>query len=842
MAGAATIRPNLSASVGTGWAMVGGAANIPAAMADGSVSTPNDTTYVENTTTFSKLWVGLQNPSLPAGELRITGVRISLWGWRGADPNLLRATTVYNGFVDGDTDNFVVSGPGVGGETFRLGKIRTRDPRGALWTKGRLDALQIQLNATGAHGVAIAELFVDVTWALAPTINVTTPTGTQGTTRPQAEVVFDQEDGYPQSRIQHKVFAASVFNGASFDPETSPAVYDSGELATGSSTHTPPVDILNGTYRWYSKSACTVVGSLLWSLWDYSDFVVLLDQPSAPVLQVIPESSNGRVKLVLTGTDNLLGRQEADLEATGAGYWTGAFGNCTVARTTSQQNHGSASLQMTATAGGDMLAYPNYQPAVVAGQIYEWIAAFRAAATPRSCELVIRWLDVALAQIGSDVVGGTTADTTSGWTSIGMTATAPIGALYAQVLVRVKAAAASEVHYVDTAKLAPLLAAWSRGGLVNRNLLSANQASLETDTTGWQVRSNCTIARSTAQFTEGAASLLVTSVAAGNMSAQTLEGVGGIPVVAGNDYTALCSFRAGSTGRAANTGITFYDVDGNVIQTTIGAPTIDSNAGWNAASVTRTAPAGAAFAAVVGYITAVGVAEVHYFDKLSLSRNPGLWYPGGSIVVTTPVVEFADDPVDVDDVDAHWIPVRFTAGLQLDVGQGATIYDNEAPPSLRRYRAAITAVDAGVALAGTPSGTSFVTLAVAQWWLKDPLHPELNVGGLAVYGPISTEIQEETGVFQELADPNSPDPVFPSVTSGGITGEHGTYKCTVRTEEEWTALRALLGAPRPLLLVSPFGWQRYIRIPDARQIALTGPLGVPRREISFRALQVARPA
>jgi hypothetical protein len=842
MAGLATIRPNLSAAVGTGWTNVGGAANIPAAMADGSVSVPNDSTYAENTTTFSKLWVGLQNPTIPAGPLRITGVRISLWGWRGVDVNLLRATTVLDGFVDGDTDNFVV-GQGVGGEVFRLGKIRTRDPRGALWTRDRINDLQIQLNATGAHGVAVAELFVDVTWALAPTINVTTPTGTQGTTRPQGEVVYDQEDGYPQSRIQHKVFAASVFNGAGFDPDTSPAVYDSEELSTGLGTHTPPVDILNGTYRWYSRAACTVVGSLLWSLWDYSDFVVLLDQPSAPVLQVVPESSNGRVKLLLTGTDNMLGRQEADLEATGVGYMTGAFGNCTVARSTAQQNHGSASLAMTATGAGDMLAYPNYQLAVVEGRIYEWLAAFRAAATARSCELIIRWLDGALAQIGADVVGGTTADTTSGWTAIGMTGAAPTGAVYAQPLVRVKSAAASEVHYVDTLKFAPLLATWTRGGLVNRNLLSANQGSVETDTTGFQVRSNCTIAQSAAQAVEGTKSLALTAVAAGNMSAQTLEGVDGIPVVAGNAYTALCSFRSASTARATHVGITFYDADGNVIQTTLSGPTNDSNAAWTALSVTRTAPAGAAFAAVAGYIDAAGVSEVHYLDRLSLSPNPStLWFPGGTIVTTTPTVEFSDAPVDVADVDAAWFPVRGTVGLQLDGGQGATIYDNEAPPALRRYRAAITAVDAGVVLAGPPSGTSFVTLAVDQWWFKDPKHPELNVGGLAVYGPIATKIAEETGVFQELADPNSPDPVFPSVTSGGITGEHGTYKCTVRTEEQWAALRALLAATRTLLLVSPYGWQRYIRIPNDRDIALTGALGAPRREISFYALQSARPA
>src|SRR5687768_1668031 len=62
------------------------------------------------------------------------------------------------------------------------------------------------------------------------------------------------------------------------------------------------------------------------------------------------------------------------------------------------------------------------------------------------------------------------------------------------------------------------------------NLLTPNQASLETDTTGWANVANATLARSTAQSLYGVASLAITAIAASTMNVGTLTGVNGIPV------------------------------------------------------------------------------------------------------------------------------------------------------------------------------------------------------------------------------------------------------------------------------------------------------------------------
>lgn len=155
------------------------------------------------------------------------------------------------------------------------------------------------------------------------------------------------------------------------------------------------------------------------------------------------------------------------------------------------------------------------------------------------------------------------------------------------------------------------------------NLLTTNQASLETDTTGWAAGANTTISRSTAQAANGAASLALTSVAAGTISATTPTGTSGVPVVAGQVYTAVASFRAAVSARSTSAGLAWYTAAGALISTTTGATVTDSTSAFTQATVTGQAPATAAFAALVVTVAATGAAlEVHYADTNGIFTDP----------------------------------------------------------------------------------------------------------------------------------------------------------------------------------------------------------------------------
>lgn len=80
------------------------------------------------------------------------------------------------------------------------------------------------------------------------------------------------------------------------------------------------------------------------------------------------------------------------------------------------------------------------------------------------------------------------------------------------------------------------------------NLLSTNQATIETDSSGWVASSGTTIARITSDFSEGAAclELTATGTAAAGVSLGTLQAVGihgGIPVKPSTTYTIIMNAK-----------------------------------------------------------------------------------------------------------------------------------------------------------------------------------------------------------------------------------------------------------------------------------------------------------
>ena len=161
------------------------------------------------------------------------------------------------------------------------------------------------------------------------------------------------------------------------------------------------------------------------------------------------------------------------------------------------------------------------------------------------------------------------------------------------------------------------------------NMLTPNQASIETDATGWSALTNATIARSTAQFLDGAASLSITATAIG--ISETLTNPQNIPIVAGKSYTARASLRAATAGRVTRVAIHWYTSAGGFISNVLGNGT-DVTTGWTEVTVTGVAPATAALAAIVIRISDAAqlATEVHYVDRVSLVESAALWSINGS--------------------------------------------------------------------------------------------------------------------------------------------------------------------------------------------------------------------
>ena len=149
------------------------------------------------------------------------------------------------------------------------------------------------------------------------------------------------------------------------------------------------------------------------------------------------------------------------------------------------------------------------------------------------------------------------------------------------------------------------------------NLLSTNQASVETDTTGFTAGTNTTIARSTAQASHGAASLSMTRTASTGDATVRLT----VPIIPSTQYTARAEFRAAATARTVRLDINWLDASGASISTTTGTGTADTTAGWTTVSTTATSPSTAWQAVIIPTSVAAIVSEVNYVDKLGFKAG-----------------------------------------------------------------------------------------------------------------------------------------------------------------------------------------------------------------------------
>lgn len=350
----------------------------------------------------------------------------------------------------------------------------------------------------------------------------------------------------------------------------------------------------------------------------------------------------------------------------------------------------------------------------------------------------------------------------------------------------------------------------SLGLSASQNLLSSYDASIETpgaDT--WASNANCTVARDTAQFLNGGASLKVTSIAAGNMSART--GYNFNSVAVGQAYTGRASFRPAVTTRSCVVSLRWFNSGGGLLSQTDSAPVSCAAAAWTGVSVNGTAPAGAAYAGLLVQVNGTAAAgEAVNADQFGIMPGTGApWTRGGlSGTQSVEVQRTYDD-------GATWEPVPTMSALSLS-GLAATQQlapsDYSARPNTPvRYRARSSATDGALSLTSAWSATTAaVTVAVTAFWLKNPANPAMNAR-LTVAGDLASNRPAAQGNFRPVGRNRA------VVVHGDVYGEEFQLPLTFRTEADYDAFQALRDARTTLLLQSDMTRQWWVVVgPDAQ--------------------------
>lgn len=162
------------------------------------------------------------------------------------------------------------------------------------------------------------------------------------------------------------------------------------------------------------------------------------------------------------------------------------------------------------------------------------------------------------------------------------------------------------------------------------NLLNANEASAETDSSGWTNIANTTVGSTAAQAADGVKSVSMTAIAAADMAMRNAV-ITRVPVVPGDQMTALASLRANTTIRSCKVSIRWYTAASAFISDTNGAAANDSAGGWTNYFATGVAPATAAYATILITVLGGAIGEVHYVDKASIRRGTSTdWVAGGT--------------------------------------------------------------------------------------------------------------------------------------------------------------------------------------------------------------------
>ncbi len=240
----------------------------------------------------------------------------------------------------------------------------------------------------------------------------------------------------------------------------------------------------------------------------------------------------------------------------------------------------------------------------------------------------LHWYDKAGTLISTFSSTATT-NTTTSWTRMTLAnVTAPANSVWVIMAVEIQSGTAAVDQFFDAAQLEQATAATDYGqprniliDLEGERVNLVPNPSFEIDLVTWNNLTNATLARDTTQFRNGVASMSLTAVAAGTMSAHTLP-ADRIPVSPSATYTLSAYFRPDTTARNVRVYVRWYD-SGSVYlsDSTYGAEVVQSMGVWTRAFATVTSPSNAAYAGVVVQIMDSALGEIHFVDSVLFEKG-----------------------------------------------------------------------------------------------------------------------------------------------------------------------------------------------------------------------------
>lgn len=190
--------------------------------------------------------------------------------------------------------------------------------------QAEIDGLEVELgfSTPGINDVLyVQELSVSVTWAVAPTANITYPTGTPalGTSSPTVTWTHTVgADGGPQVFAEIKAFTAAQYGAGGFSPDTSTAAYStivSGEI--NSKTIGPLAN--NTTFRVYVRTAQYINGGNHWSPWDFEGFSTAYTPSTVQTVTPVADNTNGLTTVTVARNTGTAAWASVEVERTSDG-------------------------------------------------------------------------------------------------------------------------------------------------------------------------------------------------------------------------------------------------------------------------------------------------------------------------------------------------------------------------------------------------------------------------------------------------------------------------------------------------------------------------------------------
>ena len=263
------------------------------------LSDNTDTTYIlDGPGSGDTAIVNMTSVSLPAGSIvkQIRArMRAQLFG--------LRADAV----LDMSPFQCVVTSPDLTATTNFIEYIGAWLPAGGLGQSG-IDNATMSAQTPPGPGSWISEVYADLVYVAIPVTVVAAVTPDPVTSTNIVPIAWTNTldaDGGVQTRYQIRTFTAAQYGIGGFNPATSPATQDTGEVVGAALTRNTLALANSTTYRAYVRVAQTVNGVSHWSAYAFDQFALSFTPSSILSVTTVAVNASARIDVTVnrnTGT------------------------------------------------------------------------------------------------------------------------------------------------------------------------------------------------------------------------------------------------------------------------------------------------------------------------------------------------------------------------------------------------------------------------------------------------------------------------------------------------------------------------------------------------------------